>query len=155
MSIRIENYHNHNNHRIEHIASILNTEQAIVNTYSKLEKIFFNDPLVFRLTQFKLNHAEAILFWKSYLKHNENLISNPEHEIFHLTKYIKLEKKLSQNKTLFLKLKNIELHCKKKYTSFLKSNAITEQLRHTISSIYAPRQKRHLKILNSLTTVTK
>ncbi len=133
-----------------HIVEIIRWEYSAVEAYKKLMAGISEDPHLFRLRQFYLNHQDNLQYWKK-----EGEIAG-SFETASVTVWAKAVEyfigvtTLIGDKTALKSILKGEEYALTKYQNQLDSDLLTPLQKSTIRKSLIPRQKRHIDAIEKL-----
>jgi hypothetical protein len=134
----------------EDINEILRGEMSAVEAYRQVEKKVDDDPESYRLKQFRLDHENAIQYWKREAK-EMGKIPEPSSSVWGLVVEAFVgASKLMGDDTALMALKRGEEHGLANYRAMLNSEMLTNRHKEEIRNTFIPRQRRHIESINAL-----
>ncbi len=134
----------------EDIDEVLRGEISATQAYSQVLEVMDEEREVFRLTEFRLDHENAIEFWRK-----EARLSGKIPEVSSgvwgeaVEAFIGVSKLIGEE-TALMALKKGEEHGLSNYEKMLESDLISSFQKKEIRKTFIPRQKNHIKSINTL-----
>lgn len=132
------------------IDEIIRGEISAVEAYEQVMEKVKDDPEAYRLRQFKLDHQNAVQYWKKEEKISGK-IPQMDSSVWGaaVEAFIGVSKLIGEE-TALRALKKGEEHGLTNYEKMLTSSRLTSYQKEEIRKTYIPRQKRHIESLNAL-----
>ena len=132
------------------IDEILRGEISATEAYSQVLDVVEDDPEIYRLNQFKLDHENAIAFWRKEARISGK-IPETSSKIWGeaVEAFVGVSKLLGEEPAL-LALKKGEEHGLSHYKNMLKSDLISSFQKEEIRNTFIPRQERHIEKIKTL-----
>ena len=150
------NYLNDKNFRIPSglknldIDEILRGEISAKEAYQQVLEKVEDDPEAYRLNQFKLDHENAVRFWKKQAKQT-GVIPEKSSSIWGtVVETFVGASKIIGEETALRALKKGEEHGLSHYQKMLESDMLTDFQKSEIRKTFIPRQSRHIESINTM-----
>jgi len=134
----------------EDIDEILRGEISAADAYEQVQEKITDDPEAYRLMQFKLDHENAVQFWKKEAKVSGSRPVDSSSIWGAIVETFVGTSKLIGEETALKALKKGEEHGLSNYEKMLDSDKLTESQKECIEKTFIPRQKRHIETINAI-----
>lgn len=134
----------------EAIDEILRGEISATEAYEQVMKKVTDDPEIYRLRQFKLDHENAVQYWKKEARISGKI---PEHDSSIWGTVVEAfigTSKLIGEETALRALKKGEEHGLSNYEKMLESDKLSRLQKDEIRKTFIPRQMRHIESIKAL-----
>lgn len=137
----------------EDLNEVLRGEISAVEAYTQVMEKIESAPESYRLRQFKLDHENAVKFWKKQAKIMGKIPSNSSSIWGKVVEsFVGISKIVGEEQALKA-LKKGEEHGLSLYEDLLKSEQLTSFQKDEIKNSFIPRQKRHIESINAITKI--
>lgn len=134
----------------EKIDQIIRGEISAMKAYEQVMEKIDDDPEEYRLKQFKLDHENAVQFWKKEERMSGKITESDSSIWGTAVEAFVGTSKLVGEKTALKALKKGEEYGLSLYEDLLNSDGLTTIQRAEIKETFIPRQKRHIESINAL-----
>lgn len=132
------------------IDEILRGEISATEAYSQVLESISDDPEVYRLVQLRLDHENALMFWRKEARMSGKIPESTSSIWGEAVEAFVGVSKLFGEDTALLALKRGEEHGLSSYESMLESELISSFQKEEIRNTFIPRQRRHIKSIDNL-----
>lgn len=148
------NYFNPKGIKNAAIDEILRGEISAVEAYEQVMDKVKEDPELYRLRQFKLNHENAVQFWKKQARISGKIPAKKSSVWGSVVEaFVGISKLIGEDVAL-LALRKGEEHGLSLYDEMLKSNELSAFQKDEIRKVFLPRQQRHIESISALLKIS-
>lgn len=136
--------------RNDDIDEIIRGEISAVDAYEQVMDKVTEDPEAFRLNQFKLDHENAVQFWKKEARANGRVPETSSRVWGTVVEAFVGSSKLIGEETALKALRTGEEHGLSNYEKMLESDRLSNFQKSEIRNTFIPRQQRHIESINAI-----